>query len=86
MATYRGRKVTLNKPFRLPSGSSKKSGVYVKNNKTGNVNKVTFGDPNMRIRKNNPKARASYLARSGGIKTSGQKTLSANYWSRKAWK
>jgi hypothetical protein len=40
----------------------------------------------MRIRKNNPKARKSYLARSAGIKTSGQKTLSANYWSRKAWK
>ena len=85
MANYRGRKVTLNKPFRTPSGP-KKSAVYVKNNKTGNVNKVTFGDPNMRIRKNNPKARASYLARSAGIKTSGQKTLSANFWSRKAWK
>ena len=26
MAEYQGRKVTLNKPFRLPSGSSKKSG------------------------------------------------------------
>jgi hypothetical protein len=86
MAQYKGRKVTLNKPFRLPSGSSKKSAVYVRNKKTGNVNKVTFGDPNMRIRKNNPKARKSYLARSAGIKTSGQKTLSANYWSRKAWK
>ena len=84
MSTYRGRKVTLNKPFRTPSGP-KKSAVYVKNNKTGNVNKVTFGDPNMRIRKNNPKARASYLARSGGIKTKGQKTLSANFWSRTAW-
>jgi hypothetical protein len=40
----------------------------------------------MKIRKNNPKARKSYLARSGGIKTTGQKTLSANYWSRKAWR
>lgn len=86
MATYQGRKVTLNKPFRLPSGSSKKSAVYVRNKETGNVNKVTFGDPNMKIRKNNPKARKSYLARSAGIKTTGQKTLSANYWSRKAWK
>ena len=47
--------------------------MYVKNQKTGKVNKVTFGDPNMKIRKNNPKARKSYLARSGGIKTSGQK-------------
>tara|TARA_X000001382_G_C3123689_1_gene164037 strand:- start:411 stop:671 length:261 start_codon:yes stop_codon:yes gene_type:complete len=86
MAEYQGRKVTLNKPFRLPQGSSKKSGVYVKNQKTGKVNKVTFGDPNMKIRKNNPKAKKSYLARSGGIKTTGQKTLSANYWSRKAWR
>ena len=85
MAIYQGRKVTLNKPFRLPKGSSKKSGVYVKNQKTGKVNKFTFGDPNMKIRKNNPTAWKSYLARSGAIKTSGQKTLSANYWSRKAW-
>ena len=45
----------------------------LKINKTGKVNKVTFGDPNMKIRKNNPKARKSYLARSGGIKTKGQK-------------
>ena len=60
--------------------------MYVHNNSTGKVNKVTFGDPNMKIRKNNPKARKSYLARSAGIKTKGQKTLSANYWSRKAWK
>ena len=86
MAKYQGRKVTLNKPFRLPPGKSKKSGVYVRNNSTGKVNKVTFGDPNMKIRKNNPKARKSYLARSGGIKIKGQKTLSANYWSRKAWR
>tara|TARA_R110002072_G_scaffold138947_1_gene282457 strand:+ start:1430 stop:1690 length:261 start_codon:yes stop_codon:yes gene_type:complete len=86
MAEYQGKKVTLNKPFRLPQGKSKKSGVYVRNNSTGKVNKVTFGDPNMKIRKNNPKARKSYLARSAGIKTKGQKTLSANYWSRKAWK
>ena len=86
MAEYQGKKVTLNKPFRLPQGKSKKSGVYVRNNKTGKVNKVTFGDPNMKIRKNNPQARKSYVTRSGGINTKGQKTLSANYWSRKAWR
>ena len=41
MATYRGKKVTLNKPQR---GGSKKSFVYVK---AGNkVKKVSFGDPN----------------------------------------
>jgi len=37
MAVYRGRQVKLNKPFRTPSGS-KKSAVYVKNQKTGNLN------------------------------------------------
>ena len=40
-AEYQGRKVQLNNPFRLPSGSKKKFGVYVKNDK-GNVIKVTF--------------------------------------------
>jgi hypothetical protein len=84
MAVYRGRQVKLNKPFRTPSGS-KKSAVYVKNQKTGKVNKVTFGDPNMKIKKSQPARKKSYCARSGGIKTTGQKTLTANYWSRKAW-
>ena len=32
----------LNKPFRLPSGSKKKFGVYVKNPKTGNTIMVKF--------------------------------------------
>ena len=40
----------LNKPFRLPSGSNKKFGVYVKNG-SGKVVKVTFGDSNMEIKK-----------------------------------
>ena len=84
MATYQGRKIKLNKPFRTPGGS-KKSAVYVKNQKTGKVNKVTFGDPKMKIKKSQPARKKSYCARSGGIKTTGQKTLTANYWSRKAW-
>ena len=58
-AEYRGRKVKLNKPTR---GDVKKFKVYVKNAK-GNVVKVNFGDPNMRIRKSNPKARKSFRAR-----------------------
>ena len=49
-AEYQGRKVTLNKPMK---GDVKKSKVYVKNAK-GNVVKVNFGDPNMRIKKSNP--------------------------------
>ena len=84
MATYQGRKIKLNKPFRTPSGS-KKSAVYVKNQKTGRVQIVRFGDKKLSIKKNNPARKKSYCARSSGIKTKGQKTLSANYWSRKAW-
>jgi hypothetical protein len=60
-AEYRGRKVKLNSPFRTPGGP-KKFGVYVKNDK-GNVVKVTFGDPSMRVRNNNPAARKSFRAR-----------------------
>ena len=58
---YRGRKVTLNSPFRT-SGGSKKFGVYVKS-PSGNVKIVRFGDPNLRVRNNNPGARKSFRAR-----------------------
>ena len=60
-AEYRGRDVKLNSPFRTPGGP-KKFGVYVKNDK-GNVIKVSFGDPSMRVRNNNPAARKSFRAR-----------------------
>jgi len=79
-AEYQGRKVTLNKPTR---GDVKKFKVYVKDPKTGNVKKVNFGDPNMRIRKSNPKARKSFRARHK-CKTPGPKTK-ARYWSCKKW-
>ncbi len=80
-AEYQGRKVTLNKPFRTPDGP-KKSSVYVKNAK-GNVVKVNFGDPDMRIRKSNPEARASFRARHK-CKDPGPK-WKPRYWSCKAW-
>ena len=79
MAEYQGRKVKLNKPMK---GDVKKFKVYVKNDK-GKVIKVNFGDPNMSIKKNNPARKASYCARSSGIKGTKDKT-SANYWSRRA--
>ena len=50
MATYRGRSVKLNKPFRTPN-KSKKFGVYVKDRSSGNVKIVRFGDPNLSIKK-----------------------------------
>jgi hypothetical protein len=77
---YHGRKVTLNKPMK---GDVKKFKVYVKNPSTGNVKKVNFGDPNMRIKRNIPGRRKSFRARhhcdSPGPKTS------ARYWSCKKW-
>ena len=79
-AEYQGRKVKLNKPMR---GDVKKFKVFVKDPKTGNVKKVNFGDPNMRIRKSNPKARKSFRARHN-CKNPGPKTK-ARYWSCKKW-
>ena len=86
MATYQGKKVTLNKPSRITKGEPgygrKKSKVYVKN-KSGKVIKVMFGDPNMEIRKDNAAARKSFRARHK-CDTATDKT-SARYWSCKMW-
>ena len=79
-AEYRGRKVTLNKPTR---GDVKKFKVYVKDPKTGNIKKVNFGDPNMRIKKSNPKRRKSFRARHN-CDNPGPKTK-ARYWSCRKW-
>ena len=80
-AEYHGRKVSLGKPFLTPGGPKKRS-VYVKNAK-GNVIKVNFGDPNMRIKKSIPARRKSYRARHH-CENPGPRTK-ANYWSCKAW-
>ena len=79
-AEYRGRKVKLGKPMR---GDVKKFKVFVKNPKTGNVKKVNFGDPNMRIKKSNPKRRKSFRARHK-CSTAKDRT-SARYWSCRKW-
>jgi hypothetical protein len=50
MAKYKGRSVSLNKPFRTPS-ASKKFGVYVKDNRSGKVKVVRFGAKGMSIKK-----------------------------------
>jgi hypothetical protein len=78
-AEYQGRKVQLGKPMR---GDVKKFKVYVKNEK-GNVVKVNFGDPNMKIRKSNPKARKSFRARHN-CANPGPRTK-ARYWSCRKW-
>ena len=78
---YKGRKVTLGKPFYTPDGPKKRS-VYVKNSK-GNVVKVNFGDPNMEIKRDIPSHRKSFRARH---KCSEKKDKTTpGYWSCKAW-
>ncbi len=78
-AEYQGRTVKLNKPMR---GDVKKFKVYVKNPK-GNVVKVNFGDPDMRIKKSNPARRRSFRARHN-CDNPGPKTK-ARYWSCRKW-
>ena len=79
-AKYQGRTVTLNKPTK---GDVKKFKVYVKDPSTGNVKKVNFGDPNMKIKKNIPARRKSFRARHN-CDNPGPKTK-ARYWSCKKW-
>ena len=79
MATYRGKRVSLNKVRR---GGSKKFFVYVK---AGNkVKKVSFGSKEMPIRKNNKAARKSFLARHR-CSTAKDRTK-ARYWSCRQWR
>ena len=87
MATYRGKKVKLNKPFRT-TGGSKKFGVYVKNRNTGRVQIVRFGAKGMSIKKNIPARQRSFMARFRPIlaKVKGQKSLSPAYWAVKSWR
>ena len=84
-AEYQGRKVKLGK---IMQGDTKKFKVYVKNDK-GNVVKVNFGQGGdakggtMRIRKDNPKARASFRARHN-CDNPGPR-WKARYWSCRKW-
>lgn len=77
-AEYQGKDVTLNKPIR---GGSKKFYVYVKDG--DKVKKVSFGDPNMEIKADNPERRKSFRARHN-CDTAKDKTT-ARYWSCRQW-
>ena len=85
MAIYKGRKVTLNKPMRISKGEPghgrKKSKVFVKDG--DKVKKVMFGDPNMKIRKNEPGRRKNFRSRHS-CDNPGPKTK-ARYWACKTW-
>ena len=85
MAKYQGRTVKLNKIMR---GDVKKFKVFVKDKSTGNIKKVNFGSKTMRIKKNIPARKRSFMARMGGVlkKVKGQKNLSPAYWAIKSWR
>jgi len=82
-AEYQGKKVTLNKPFRTP-GKPKKFAVYTKNDKD-KVVIVRFGDPNMEIKRDDPKRLKAYRARMSCDDNPGPK-WKANYWSCYQWR
>jgi len=79
-ATYQGREVPLNKPMK---GDVKKSKVYVDPDGDGIAKKVNFGDPNMKIKKNDPERRRSFRARHN-CDDPGPKDK-PRFWSCKAW-
>jgi hypothetical protein len=80
-ATKKKKNPKLNRPFRTPGGP-KKFSVYVKNDK-GNIVKVNFGDPNMKIKSNIPGRRKNFRARHN-CENPGPKTK-ARYWSCRQW-
>ena len=76
-AKHHGKNVTLNSPFRTPGGP-KKFAVYVKTPK-GTIKKVTFGDPNLRIKNANKGRAKSFRARHKCDQKKDRTT--AGYWS-----
>jgi len=79
---YKGKKVTLNKPFRT-KGGPKKFAVYVKNS-NGNVIIVRFGDPNMEIKRDDPKRRKAFRDRHNCSEKKDK--TKAGYWSCRQWR
>ena len=81
---YQGKKVKLNNQIRKSENPKKKFKVYVKNEK-GKVVVVRFGDPNMGINRDDPKARKNFRARHSCDDNPGPK-WKARYWSCYQWR
>tara|TARA_Y100001937_G_scaffold117574_1_gene170993 strand:- start:234 stop:617 length:384 start_codon:yes stop_codon:yes gene_type:complete len=80
-AEYQGKKVELGKVKR---GGTKKFYVYVKDPKTKNVKKVSFGDTTgLSIKTKDPKRRKAFRDRHN-CDNPGPKTK-ARYWSCRMW-
>ena len=88
MAEYQGRKVALNKPRRItkgrPSYGRKKFEVFVKN-QNGNVVRVTFGDPNLSIKRDSDTRRSSFRKRHKCDSNPPKDKTKARYWSCRFW-
>ena len=82
-ATYQGKKVKLNDPIRTSENPNKKFKVYTMGT-NGKVVVVRFGDPNMEIKRDDPKRRASFRARHN-CDNPGPK-YKARYWSCYQWR
>ena len=82
MATKRvdKSKMACNKPKRTSGGSKK---FVVKACQDGKEKISSYGDPNMKIKKSNPKRRKSFRARHK-CDTAKDK-MTARYWSCKKW-
>lgn len=78
-AEYKGRKVKIGKPMRN-TGGGKKYMVYVKDPKTGNVRKISFGDlkGGLTAKVSNPEARRNFAARHNC--KSKKDRMTAGYW------
>jgi hypothetical protein len=79
-AEYKGREVKLNK---IMKGDTKKYKVFVKNPKTGNVKKVSFGDKGMSIKRDDPERKKSFRARHKCDQKKDK--TSAGYWACRTW-
>ena len=82
-AEYQGKKVKLNNPIRTSENPNKKFKVYTMG-PSGKVVVVRFGDPNMGINRDDPKARAAFRARHSCDEKKDKTT--AGYWSCYQWR
>lgn len=81
-AEYQGKAVTLNKP--KPSDNPKKKYMVYTKNEKGNVVKVYFGDPNLEIKRDNPKRRKTFRSRHSCDDDKPNK-WEPRYWACKFW-
>tara|TARA_R110000796_G_C14494200_1_gene428101 strand:+ start:450 stop:749 length:300 start_codon:yes stop_codon:yes gene_type:complete len=77
-----------NKPRRIKKGEpgyGKKKFVVVASS-SGKKKVIRFGDANMAIRRDNPKARKNFRSRHGCDTAAGKNKLTAKYWSCYQWR